>query len=369
MYINVDDPGHDRTSANISPCRTYAEYEFAQDVADRAELLYQKIPGIKNVKTKEMSDGYTSLASRIYTAKKVNADLFQSHHSNAAGTWGEWSPARGFGVYVYPGRNRRLAETAHKWCRELLLPFGLPDRGIRERNFYVLREATMPSVLYEYAFHTNQEDFKLLKNDAYRQACAEVSVRTACEYLGVPYVIEEEEEDDDMKVRDAKIIMNEKEYEGIYLGEGSDTTAYVPLRALFKDLGVKVDFTDISEPIILRPPKIAKNAKLVVKDREDIDIETILLTGGVSFMNTRDVLKHIGGKVEGVSYNPYTITISLPEYTGNSYGVEEEFKAMAKALESAILLYSMKENMDIQVKEFAAKLKEENIAELVKKYK
>ena len=191
-FVNCDDPGHNHTSTgNRAPDRSYYEYEGAQAIADMAGDLYGNIPEISQVKTKELMTYPTSLEMRVRIAHEARANLFQSHHSNAwvpSGGGLQWTSPRGFGVYVYLGQgNSRLARIAHKWCRELLLPFGLPDRGIRERNFYVLRETRMPSVLYEWAFHTNREDVRLLLSPEFRAACAEVSVRVACEFLGVEF--------------------------------------------------------------------------------------------------------------------------------------------------------------------------------------
>ena len=181
------DPGHHLKSVNRSPDGTYYEWEFAQDVADRAERMIARIPGLDCIKTKEKDTYPTSLQGRVETAQ--GSDLFLSIHSNAFGSG--WTSPRGVGYYVYPGRNYRLAQKA-RMIGQYILPFN--DRGIRERNFYVLRETTMPSLLYEFGFHTNRDDVELLKLDSTRQACAEVVVRTACMFLGIEYV-----EDDAMR--------------------------------------------------------------------------------------------------------------------------------------------------------------------------
>ena len=43
----------------------------------------------------------------------------------------------------------------------------------------------MPAVLVEYAFYTNREDLKILKNN--RQELAEATVKAICRYFGVTY--------------------------------------------------------------------------------------------------------------------------------------------------------------------------------------
>jgi hypothetical protein len=182
------DPGHNNRSVNRSPDGSYYEWEFAQDVCDKAEEMIWHIPGLDSVKTKEADTYPTSLAGRVKVAHDARADLFLSQHSNAYGSGG-WTSPNGFGVYRYPGRDLRLARIGLKWCLELL---DMNSRGIREANFYVLRETAMPSILFETGFHTNRDDVAKLKSQEFRIQAARVLVRTACEFLEVPYVEEDQ---------------------------------------------------------------------------------------------------------------------------------------------------------------------------------
>jgi len=184
MKIVCLDPGHDFRSVNRSPDGSYYEWEFNQDVCNRAEAMLKKIPGIICIKTKNFSDFPVSLEERVKFANEAKADLFISQHSNAYGDGKEWTTPNGFGVYCYPGRNLALAQIGLKWCQELI---PMNDRGVRERNFHVLRETKMPSILFETGFHTNKEDVAKLKTPELRELAAKVLVQTTCEYLEVTY--------------------------------------------------------------------------------------------------------------------------------------------------------------------------------------
>lgn len=177
------DPGHNIRSGNRSPDGTYYEWEFAQDVCDKAAAMIKLIPGLECIKTKEADTYPTSLEDRVRTAHKAGAALFLSQHSNAYGDGKEWTLPNGFSVYRYPSRNLKLAQIALKWCRELL---PLNDRGIREADFYVLRETNIPSLLFETGFHTNREDVAKMKTQEFRLLAAHVLVKTAAEFLEVP---------------------------------------------------------------------------------------------------------------------------------------------------------------------------------------
>ncbi len=183
MKLVVLDPGHSYTNtSNRSPDGSYYEWEFNQDVCDRAKRIIDRIDGLMCILTKGAQD-VVGLAGRVAVAHDAKADLFISQHSNAYGM-GEWTSPNGFGVYRYPGKNLELARIGLKWCRELL---PMNDRGIRERNLYVIREPQMPSILFETGFHTNREDVEKLKDSGFRDLAAMVLVRTSCEFLGIEY--------------------------------------------------------------------------------------------------------------------------------------------------------------------------------------
>lgn len=193
LFNKVGDPGHTILSRNQSPCGQHKEAVWAQAIVDRLEARYANIPQIAYHKTKEFDDTSVGLAARVKVANDLKADMFSSHHTNAFGAWGEWTSPRGFGVYVHVNATReskRLAEIAHANCRKFLLSFGLPDRGIRYRDLYVInpRYIFCPAILYEWAFHSNKDDVKLLLSQEYQLACMEVSMRTDHEYLGVKYM-------------------------------------------------------------------------------------------------------------------------------------------------------------------------------------
>ncbi len=183
----VLDPGHSYTSVNQSPDGSYFEWEFAQDVCNKAAAMIKQISGIECMLTKR-ADEILGVSGRVAVANNNKADLFLSQHSNAL--TGGWSSTNGFGVYRYPGRNLTLARIGLKWSEELL---DMRSRGILERNLYVINPAYIkcPSILFETGFHTNREDVAKLKTQEFRAQQAKVLVRTSCEYLGVKYVEED----------------------------------------------------------------------------------------------------------------------------------------------------------------------------------
>ena len=59
------------------------------------------------------------------------------------------------------------------------------DRGVKSENFTVIYKASMPSVLCEYAFYSNLDDLKILKNN--RSELVEATVKAICQYFNIEY--------------------------------------------------------------------------------------------------------------------------------------------------------------------------------------
>ena len=120
-----------------------------------------------------------SLRERVKTANKVYGErLYLSIHSNAAGNSG-WSTARGFGTYIYTGaskKSRAYAEIMHECLVEELGDL-TKDRGIRERNFYVLRETNHPAILLELGFHNNLEESYLIESEEWSDRVCKAIVK------------------------------------------------------------------------------------------------------------------------------------------------------------------------------------------------
>ena len=103
----------------------------------------------------------TSLRARVQMANSWPADYFLSIHCNANS-----NPAiNGSEAYVYQ------ANTQPYWLGQHILigitqQTGTRDNGVRlNPSLYVLRKTTMPAVLVELGYLTNQADAQRLKND------------------------------------------------------------------------------------------------------------------------------------------------------------------------------------------------------------
>ncbi len=156
------------------------EGEFNRDVVNRiaSKLRALDIDNVRLVNTQED----TPLRTRTSKANKLHkADprtVMISVHANAHGT--SWNGANGIDSFYFEkgGRASTSGKKLAQIFQKRLIEFtGRRDRGIKGRNFHMLRETAMPSVLLECGFMTNLKEATLLKSDDYREKIANAIVR------------------------------------------------------------------------------------------------------------------------------------------------------------------------------------------------
>lgn len=124
-----------------------------------------------------------SLRKRTDKANRIHArdprTVFISVHANAHGT--DWNSANGIDSFYFAKDGRESVngkKLAAMFQKNLIEYTGRRDRGIKGRNFHVLRETIMPSVLLECGFMTNLDEATLLTTDEYREKVANAIVKT-----------------------------------------------------------------------------------------------------------------------------------------------------------------------------------------------
>jgi N-acetylmuramoyl-L-alanine amidase len=194
------DPGAQRSGAS--------EADIVLDVALRLERLLQAEPGVDVVLTRR-TDVFVPLEERTAIANRANADLFLSIHTNASSVAqvsgiesyflnfatnksAEAVAARenttsGQSMRALPDlvkaialsskldESRDFASLVQQALVQKLRPMNssVRDLGVKQAPFVVLVGASMPSVLAEVSFLTNDRELKLLKGQNYRQRIAE----------------------------------------------------------------------------------------------------------------------------------------------------------------------------------------------------
>jgi len=212
----VIDPGHGGHDPGAMTMGM-TEADVVLDVALRLEALLLKQPGVEAVLTRR-ADVFVPLDERTALANREGADLFLSIHANAS----EDERARGIETYflnfapnpaaeAVAARENAASSRTMRQLPDIVRAIALNnkidesrdfasfvqasmidrlkkanknvrDLGVKQAPFTVLVGATMPSVLAEIAFLTNQPEATLLRGNAYRQQIAEALFNGVMKY-------------------------------------------------------------------------------------------------------------------------------------------------------------------------------------------
>lgn len=163
------DPGHGGKDPGAS-ANGLVEKEVVLDVSLMVRD-YLKDSGINVVMTRQ-SDWYPSLDGRVAIAQKGKADAFVSVHANAF-----MSSATGVETFYYAAgmtdRERKSYHLAKFINDRLYKAMDMNNRGVKNAGYRVIKATTLPSVLTEIGFLTNDNDARKLKTQHYREEAAQ----------------------------------------------------------------------------------------------------------------------------------------------------------------------------------------------------
>jgi len=217
----VLDAGHGGKDPGASGPTGLMEKNVALDVTQRLQKLLQ-LKGHKVILTRSV-DQYPSLDQRTDLVQRVQPHLFLSIHANAAADttvtgietfFGEkpMSLNSGVGAGPHPGdlskRTDEKKNQPSKWTREFVydlyfnefhlesqrlayciqnaLMEAIPtekNRGVKQRQFFVVRWSQSPSALVELGFLSNPGTEGKMKMAAYRNKLAEAIYEGLMDYL------------------------------------------------------------------------------------------------------------------------------------------------------------------------------------------
>jgi len=219
----VIDAGHGGIDVGAEGVNGVYEKNVTLAIAKRLrEKILKAFPATKVVLTRD-DDTFVELYRRTQIANEANGKLFISIHCNSMPT--KPHKARGCETYILrPGRNDDAARVAARENasvkfesstsryakldeeqlivatlaqrsfvrfserlatavqREVSKGTGLKDRGVSQAGFFVLVGASMPNILFETAFLSNEEDARYISSADGQEAVAEAMVRALSTY-------------------------------------------------------------------------------------------------------------------------------------------------------------------------------------------
>lgn len=125
----------------------------------------------------------SELASRSKMVAANRADMFISIHNNSMGYKSDQS---GTETYFCSGTSNAASSKllANLVQREVVASLGLPSRGVKDEQFYVIKYADAPAVLVEGAFLSNTTDEQMLNDRSVRERMADGMFRAISAYFG-----------------------------------------------------------------------------------------------------------------------------------------------------------------------------------------
>ena len=171
--IVVLDAGHggsDTGSYGISG--DWVEKDYNLDFVAKVQEQFSK----KNTKLylTRSKDVHLSLNERVILANQVEADLFVSIHCNSTDEYEGSGLEALYKSDTYKNESQRIAMDCLKRLESVT---GLHNRGALDgQSIYIIRNANMPTVLFEMGFLSDENDIAYLKKEENREKMAECIV-------------------------------------------------------------------------------------------------------------------------------------------------------------------------------------------------
>lgn len=170
--VIVIDPGHGGGNPGAVGPGSVTESSVNLAVALKVKKLLEN-GGAKVVMTRS-TDRYVAapgsslgqeLQERLDIANANKADIFVSLHSNS----NENASIQGAMTFYHANSAKPLADSIQN---SLIKSTGAVNKGVESATFYVLRNASMPSVLVEMGFLTNPQEEQKLNSASYQEKIA-----------------------------------------------------------------------------------------------------------------------------------------------------------------------------------------------------
>ena len=160
--VIVIDPGHG--GIDYGAIRSgINEKDITTDVSLRVAKILRS-SGFKVYLTRD-EDKTVSLQERVDFAEENNPDIFVSIHVNSS----EGTTATGIETHYYHDYSIGLAKVIHA---AMVKHVDSKDRGLFKSKFYVINHTTMPAILVEIGFISNEEERQDLISEKRKQATA-----------------------------------------------------------------------------------------------------------------------------------------------------------------------------------------------------
>ena len=174
-YLYILDNGHGlntkkKESQIWSNGTQLLEYQFNRNVVKYLSFMLRESGIDFEILVTELKD--ILLKERVKRANKLKQDsILISIHSNQFTS----EKVYGFETHYYKS-GLKIAEIFQKYLGQMS-----KDRGIKQSNFYIIKHSSMPAILTENGFYSNEKECKKLLNPQFQYEIAEQHFRAILE--------------------------------------------------------------------------------------------------------------------------------------------------------------------------------------------
>lgn len=190
------DSGHtEKVSGKQSIDKTLKEWDFNNQMQyklkkrceDHNIKVYLTNPSPEGIDEIGLTKRATLANNYWINQGKPNA-LFISIHANAYGS--DFNDVRGTETYVASNASTNSKNAANYIQAEVYnaiksIDSNAKNRNVKTEDFTVIYNTNMPSILVEYAFYTNEDDLRILKNN--KDELVEATMKGICKYFNITY--------------------------------------------------------------------------------------------------------------------------------------------------------------------------------------
>ena len=177
------DAGHGLKTPGKQTPNGIHEWELNDKVRDRVVKLLADYD-VEIIHT-DGNEGKTdeALVDRLAKYKKAGVAAFVSIHHNAY--TGDWGNATGVEVFTDNGPTKKDKELANEIYERLVKYTGLKGRGVKQCDFLVINQDTIPAVLVEGGFMDGTDDYKVITSSKGQQNYAKAVAEGLIDFLNL----------------------------------------------------------------------------------------------------------------------------------------------------------------------------------------
>lgn len=173
------DPGHGGKDPGAIGPSGLREVDVILPIGKRVAAILER-RGIATKLTRN-EDYFVGLDERVTMSRDAGATLFVSIHANSIDNRPD---VNGLETYHY-NLGQSFADTVHRTVVDYVNSHGffIADRRVRSARFLVLRKSSIPAILVETGYLTNESEVARLSRDDYRQVMAEAIAEGIVQYV------------------------------------------------------------------------------------------------------------------------------------------------------------------------------------------